>query len=487
MNTRQTRFEHQVYGLLFALVVGGVTAFFGAGCTGTDDAYCFENCGKNGSTGGTGGVAGMGGAGGEGGDGFIVSSSSGGNPCGADLLNDVENCGTCENRCMLASAFPKCVNGMCVVDKCIDGTYDIDLDGKNGCEYTCPVPVLGPELCNGIDDDCDGKVDSDDPDLTPPANLCTTTPGTPCAATTVVCTGSAGWSCMYPPEVEVVSGFVRTTETKCDGLDGNCDGNIDEWFQDLGNECDDGALGKCVDKGVIVCDPMNSGKTICDLTAPPAPQQPTPELCNGADDDCDGFVDEELDPTVFDMDMIPGSNPMVYVDRYEASRPDATMQSAGILETVSCSKSMVLPWTGGSYAEAEAACAARGAGFRLCTAAELSAACNGGMAGMAYPYGMMYDPMACYGVDNPNAMNMAHATGALAMCMAMSGTFDLSGNVTEWTRTQTNVAAAPNRIFQLHGGSYLSPQLGLACTMELPARAAEQTLLPNIGFRCCRQ
>jgi len=292
---------------------------------------------------------------------------------------------------------------------------------------------------------------------------------------------------MYPPEVEVVSGFVRTTETKCDGIDGNCDGNIDEWFQELGKTCDDGALGQCVDKGVIICDPQNSGKTICNYAAPPAPLPPTAEKCNGLDDDCDGFIDEEMDPTAFDMDMIPGSNPPVYVDRYEASRSDATMQAAGILETVSCSKPGVLPWTGGSYAEAEAACAARGAGFRLCTAAELSAACNGGMASMNYPYGMMYDPMACYGVDNANAMNMAHPTGDLAMCMAMGGAFDLSGNVTEWTSTQTNVAAAPNRIFQLHGGSYLSPQLGLACTMELAARAAEQTLLPNIGFRCCRQ
>lgn len=486
MNTRQTR----IGGLLALVLTTGAFATVAGGCT--DDAYCFVNCGDAQATGGTGGAGGgQGGVGGMnvGGDagGFVGPGSGGGNACGADLLNDVNNCGACENRCQLASAFPKCINGACVVDMCVAGTYDIDGDAKNGCEYTCPVAVLGPELCNGIDDDCDGKVDAADSDLMEPANLCTVTPGTPCAGTKIVCNGAAGWSCDYPAEVEVVSGFVRTTETKCDGIDGNCDGNIDEWFQDLGKPCDDGALGTCVDKGVIICDPMNSGKTTCDLAAPPAPLPPTPEKCNGIDDDCDGFIDEEMDPMAFDMDMIPGSNPAVYVDRYEASRPDATMQNAGISENVSCSKSGVLPWASASYSEAEAACASRGPGFRLCTAAELSAACNGGMAGMNYPYGMMYDPMACYGVDNGNAMNSAHATGNLNTCMAMAGSFDLSGNVTEWTSTQTNVAAAPNRIFQLHGGSYLSPQLGLACTMELPARAAEQTLLPNIGFRCCRQ
>lgn len=483
MSPRQT---HGL-GLLVALVTGVFGAVLGSGCT--DSAFCFAECGDTASSAGgmagEGGMAGMGGDGGDGG-GFIGASGTGGmNTCGADLLNDVNNCGACDNRCMLPSAFPKCVEGACVVDTCIAGTYDVDGDAKTGCEYTCPVPVLGPEQCNGIDDDCDGKVDSADPDLEPPANLCTMTPGTPCAATTVACNGSAGWSCVYPPEVEVVSGFVRTTETRCDGIDGNCDGTIDEWFQDLGTTCKDSALGQCVDMGVIICDPQNPGKTICDLTAPPAPLPPQPELCNGIDDDCDGFVDEDIDPMAFDMDLVPGSNPPVYVDRYEASRPDATMQSAGIRETVSCSKAGVLPWTGGSYAEAEAACAARGAGFRLCTAVELEAACSGGM-GMLYPYGMMYDSLACHGVDDPGAMNQAQPTGNSAMCMAMGGSFDLSGNVTEWTSTQTNMASAPDRIFQLHGGSYLSPQLGLSCTMELPARAAEQTLLPNIGFRCCR-
>jgi formylglycine-generating enzyme required for sulfatase activity len=80
------------------------------------------------------------------------------------------------------------------------------------------------------------------------------------------------------------------------------------------------------------------------------------------------------------------------------------------------------------------------------------------------------------------------ATGSLSMCVAGDpGAFDLSGNVAEWTSSQTNADPAPDRIFQLHGGSYLSPKIGLACSMDLDARAAEGTLLPNIGFRCCRE
>lgn len=462
-----------------------VLLFAAAGCE--DNAYCYDKC-DSGSASGSGGMGGAGGSGGDGGL-FGTSSGTGGAPaCEADLSSDIENCGSCGNVCMLAGAVPACVLGQCVIQECIDGAYDLDGSAATGCEYSCPVPVLGPETCNGLDDDCDGLLDALDPDLTPPGNLCTVTPGTPCEGTVVQCNGAMGWSCEYPPDVEVVAGFVRLTETRCDGIDGNCDGGIDEWFVDLGDTCSDSALGSCTDYGIIVCDPQNPAKTVCNLAAPPDPGMPSPELCNGVDDNCDGLVDNGLDVSAFEMQLVPGSNPAVYVDRFEAARPDATPMSAGILETVACSKAGVLPWTGGSYGEAEAACAARGAGFRLCSAAELEAACRGSMDTL-YPYGAAYDGMICNGVDNPAAAAMAPvATGSLAMCVVGDpGAFDLSGNVAEWTSSQTNADPAPDRIFQLHGGSYLSPKLGLACSMDLEARAAEGTLLPNIGFRCCRE
>lgn len=472
----------RLYFTLFAALPALLLA--AAGCE--DNAYCYDQC-ESGSSAGSGG---MGGAGGSGDGGlFGTGSGSGGGPgCEADIQSDIENCGSCGNVCMLAGAVPECILGQCVIKECIDGAYDLDGSAATGCEYSCPVPVLGPEACNGLDDDCDGLLDALDPDLSPPGNLCTVTPGTPCESTIVQCNGAMGWSCEYPPEVEVVAGFVRLTETRCDGIDGNCDGGIDEWFVDLGDTCSDSALGSCTDYGIIVCDLINPAKTVCDLSAPPAPGMSSPELCNGLDDNCDGLVDNGLDASAFEMQLIPGSNPAVYVDRFEAARPDATAMGAGILETVACSKAGVIPWTGGSYSEAEAACAARGAGFRLCSAAELEAACRGAMDTL-YPYGAAYDGMICNGVDNPAASAMAPvATGSLPMCVVGNpGAFDLSGNVAEWTSSQTNVNPPPDRIFQLHGGSYLSPKLGLACSMDLEARAAEGTLLPNIGFRCCRE
>ncbi|MFO0660365.1 MAG: SUMF1/EgtB/PvdO family nonheme iron enzyme [Polyangiaceae bacterium] len=121
----------------------------------------------------------------------------------------------------------------------------------------------------------------------------------------------------------------------------------------------------------------------------------------------------------------------------------------------------------------------------MCTADELAAACSS-TAASTYPYGDIYDSITCNGVDRASTAVVV-ATGSLATCATPEGVLDLSGNLAEWTSTQTNADAAPGRIFQLHGGSYLSPSTGLLCTMELAPRALEVTLLPNIGFRCCRE
>ncbi|MFO0590410.1 MAG: MopE-related protein [Polyangiaceae bacterium] len=475
MSARRT---HHVSLLGTALAIG--LSLAAAACN--DAAYCFTDCGGHAGSGGT-TTTGTAGAGATIGGGFVGGGGTGGG-CDADLMSDVDNCGTCGHVCVLAGATAKCMLGECAIDACLEGDYDLDGKPENGCEYACIVPVPGPEQCNGLDDDCDGKVDSDDPDLLPPANFCTLTPGTPCENTQILCNGEQGWSCSYPAGVEVVAGFVRLTETQCDGIDGNCDGQVDEWFADLGQPCEDMGIGVCKDHGLIQCDPQNPQKTFCDLSFPPDAAQPGPEACNGLDDDCDGFVDNAMPESAFEMEPIPGANPVVKVDRYEASRPDATMMKAGIVESVACSKATVVPWTSGSYSEAEAACAARGPGYRLCAAPELEKACRGA-ANTLYPYGAAYAPLTCNGADQP--MAALQPTGSLPMCVVSGATvYDLSGNAAEWTSTQTNAAAAPNRIFQLHGGSYLSPSLGLACTIELAPRAAEQTLLPNIGFRCCK-
>ncbi|MCA9540277.1 MAG: hypothetical protein KC620_15370, partial [Myxococcales bacterium] len=72
----------------------------------------------------------------------------------------------------------------------------------------------------------------------------------------------------------------------CDGVDNDCDDRIDEDYPRLGQPCHVGQ-GACGRDGVTVCAPNGAG-VVCSAEA----GDPQPERCNGADDDCDGRIDE---------------------------------------------------------------------------------------------------------------------------------------------------------------------------------------------------
>jgi len=71
----------------------------------------------------------------------------------------------------------------------------------------------------------------------------------------------------------------------CDGRDNNCNGQIDEGFN-VGQICTVG-VGECARTGQYVCNQDGSG-TQCNAT----PGTPTPEVCDGLDNDCDGQIDD---------------------------------------------------------------------------------------------------------------------------------------------------------------------------------------------------
>jgi MYXO-CTERM domain-containing protein len=80
-----------------------------------------------------------------------------------------------------------------------------------------------------------------------------------------------------------------TNYEKCNGLDDNCNGLIDEDFPDKGQPCDNGLKGICKGTGVLVCNAAQDGTT-CQITNPG--QAPGVEVCNGLDDNCNGLIDE---------------------------------------------------------------------------------------------------------------------------------------------------------------------------------------------------
>jgi hypothetical protein len=188
----------------------------------------------------------------------------------------------------LAAARPESCNGL---DDDCDGAVDEDFPDKgapctvsNGACQTSGTTVcradgsgttcqaLAAELCNGLDDDCDGQVDEGNPGGGVSCNPAD------CRIGATECVG-AGFICNLnmPPSAEL-----------CNGRDDDCDGRIDETFPDLGHSCSRGR-GGCTTFGVFVCRADGTG-TVCSAPPPNAPQV---EVCNGIDDDCDGLIDDD--------------------------------------------------------------------------------------------------------------------------------------------------------------------------------------------------
>jgi hypothetical protein len=77
--------------------------------------------------------------------------------------------------------------------------------------------------------------------------------------------------------------FHGQTET-CNGLDDDCNGAVDDGIAPVPTTC---GVGACGASGTLSC---LGGQMVNSC----APGLPVPEACNGADDDCDGAVDEGL-------------------------------------------------------------------------------------------------------------------------------------------------------------------------------------------------
>lgn len=135
------------------------------------------------------------------------------------------------------------------------------------------------ETCNGIDDDCNGLIDASDA-LDP--SLCANQSGV-CRSSTRLCVGGVVLACdasRYGPSFH---------EETCDGLDNDCDGQVD-----------DGARGPCAEqRGVCQGSTMECSSTPlqCAATEYGPDYEVTESRCDGLDNDCDGLVDAS-DPDV---------------------------------------------------------------------------------------------------------------------------------------------------------------------------------------------
>ena len=190
------------------------------------------------------------------------------------------SCGKNTGECKLGTT--ACVNGALV---CQGGVSPTD------------------EICDGKDNNCNGQVDETPLVDAPPAtaNGCWSLPGTdcsyenlhwnapvgatcfgngtltpPCGHGSLVCLGG-GWICQGAdaPSAEV-----------CDGLDNNCDGQIDNGaIANVGTSCGISSTPPCK-LGTTAC---QSGALVCVGNI-----DPKVETCNGIDDDCSGVKDDHI-------------------------------------------------------------------------------------------------------------------------------------------------------------------------------------------------
>jgi len=168
--------------------------------------------------------------------------------------------------------------------------------GAVTCEDGAPVdtctpgtPAADDSVCDGQDGDCDGDTDEE---FAPTATTCGVGR----------CAGNTGErTCEDGAPVDDCDPLGGAEAETCNTTDDDCDGDTDEGFG-VGDACDGDDADLC-ETGVIGC--AQNGEAVCDEEG-----EGQVEVCDGLDNDCDDDIDEGLEGagcTDRDDDTVPDS------------------------------------------------------------------------------------------------------------------------------------------------------------------------------------